>query len=682
MSSDKTLNTKITFEVDNASLNRASSAYASLGNDLDALTQQQEQYEKKQRQIQKNAAESRAFEQQARQSFSASGGGAPAGRNIGGGNTDLSKLSSSVTQIADLSNGIDVGSITGAVSGFGDLGSEIKSLPSAFSGLLSSISPTSLALGVATVAIAAVGVAFAAFIDEANKQAEQLNRAIDSRRDALQFVAGGGTADEANKRAEALRKQADAERQILTELEAQYRSAEEQLGVLSGIAQVLSPQEDALSSQIAASRQAVAEYEAQANSFERLVQTGATAQNDLNTSLLERASLVQESILIEASANESTAESNRERLRQLDIQTQAIEAELEVLESAETQSAETTARIDQLQASLKALGNEAGVVSQFTTQTAKDVENANKKRLEDDKELAEERERLADETIRKEQQAMEQRANALNDLNNKLVDAAKKNADAEADIAKKLNDSRSDARRQLNRDLQSLDVKESQERVKLITTTQNDEAKSAREHQRNLEKIQRDAQRQREDLASNLDFAGIFQLDRNTNTQLIDASGEYDAAREERRFALDEQLADLKLSAMQARQERQVAYRNELQDLRIQANRENRDRVTQYNRELELAQTAYSRQLKLLAEKFTAETRLYQQFADRTSTADGAPRARGGDIGFAPTQGVIGRAGSSTTTNANTIAINVNGARNASAVSAEVRDELRKLGFG
>ena len=59
---DNNVTTKISFEVDQASLNKARGSYKALGDDLDDLIKAQERAEKQQRAIAKSQAEHREFE--------------------------------------------------------------------------------------------------------------------------------------------------------------------------------------------------------------------------------------------------------------------------------------------------------------------------------------------------------------------------------------------------------------------------------------------------------------------------------------------------------------------------------------------------------------------------------------------------------------------------------------------
>jgi len=675
---DNQITSKLVFETDTASLNKAKKAYQSLGDDLDDFIALQEESARKQRQLNQEQADAIAFENNVRkQSYDAPKRGANAWDGAGVG---LDKLETGINALSIMSGDIDVGNIIGLADGILDLNEGLKTIPSAFSNILSLVNPL-------TAGLAGIGIGLALLSASTAENAEKLQARLDANQRASDIVAAGGTTAEIQEQIRALERRRDADQKLLDQNKRAYEQYENQDPITGTFLKVFDQAEETLANTINEGSDKIYQYDESIRALTASMETAEVAANDYAQAILQQSELVKQAVLTEFEANERTAEQNRERLRQIEVQIQATEAQLAVLEEAETQSAETSAKIAELEAQLKALGQEAEITSRYTQQTAKDVQNANKEQADSEKKLAEERTRAIEDGVRQQQEALKQQAQALENYNNRLVDIALANADKEEDASRQLNDSLSDARRKLNADLQGLDEKARQDRQKFITDTQADEAKNARDHARNMQKILKDADRQREDLARNLDFAGLFDLENMVNQQLSDAQEEYDAERQERQLAYEKQLGDLKTQAGQERRERQKAYAEQLTDIRLQTERAKRDRQIAYDREIEAAKRQYERQLALLEEKLGRETGAYQQAVNGANKGAGVGSSKMGNIsapnptiGNSPNTTIGGRIFSSTNNTANnTVSIHINGAQNPQAIGAQVRSEIRKV---
>lgn len=706
MSDGNEIKTRLSFETDTQGLQKAKSAYRGLADDLDEMVKAQEKAEKRQRAITQRMKEDLAFEQSVRkQSYNEPKSGANVGSG-GAGNSGLNKVESGISAISALNDGLNVDNILNASSGILDLGAGIKSLPSAFTGLLSMLNPV-------TIGIGAIVGAFALFSAQTQKEAETLRATLNARKATDELIAGGATSADLQAKIANLKRLQDAEKERNADYIKAYEGIENLDPLSKTFAKAFDQREEEFSTELNNGAKAIEDYEIQINSLENAMGDAQLAANDLAQAILQQSELTKQAVLTEFEANERTGEQNRERLRQIDVQIEATNAQLEVLKGAESQSAETITKIAELEAQLKALGQEADITARFTKETSKDVQNSQKEREQSAKKLAEDETRLAEESARKQKESLEQQAEALRQYNEKIVDLATKNAQAEEDIARSLSDNRSDISRKLAQDLKELDKQARSDTTKAIIQAQADEAKSAREHQRTLEKIQIDAQRQREDLSANLDFAGLFNLEKDVNNQLSDAQSAFEAERGERQIANDANLADLKLSLSEARQSRQTAYKDELSEARIQYDRQRRDRAIAYDRELSETRIAYDRQYALLNEKFKRENSLYEgaKGASMTGSKAGIGGATvgnsanrgtvgGGSIGFAPTANigyapsqsinssstnntryggsVVNRAGDRIT-NIPAVNITVNESFDVNKTARVVRDEMRYL---
>lgn len=679
MADNNEIKTTLTVETDTSSVNKARKTYQTLGDDLDDFVSRIEKADKKQREMMQRRQRDLDFEKSVR---SQSGFDSSSKGGVSASSAGLGKLESSINAISSLSNGIDVGNVVGAVDGVLSLGQGIEQLPSALSGVLSLINPL-------TAGLAGVGIAFAILSAQSAENAEKLQARLDANRSASELVASGATSSQIQEQIRGLERRLKAEEKLLEQNKRAYQQIEDRGAVFSTLAKIFDQSEEVLSADIGESSDKVLKYQEEIRGLTEAMETAEVATNDYAQSILEQSELVKQAILTEFEANERTAEQNRERLRQINVQIEATQAQLAVLKNAETQSAETTAKIAELEGQLKALGQEADITSRFTEQTAKDVSDANKKREDEAKRQTENENRRLEEETRKRQQEAEKQAQALQALNDKIVSIAQKRADSEEDLQRQLGDSRSDARRKLARDLQSLEEKARSETLKAIQNFQADEAKQARDHQRNLAKIVEDANRQREGLERNLDFSGLFDLETNTNQALSDAEAQFQVEQSERQIAFNQQLGDLKVSLNTERQARNQAFRDELADISRNADRARRDKQIAFDRELRDAEAQYKRMFEVTQNglrRITGEIdRQLNGNRAGTGGAQGTPNIpappRSG-IGFVPvsSNSSFSRNSSVVNNNAGGITFTVNGG-NPADVERAVLNGIKKI-FG
>lgn len=681
MADNNEIKTTFTVETDTSSVNKARKTYQTLGDDLDNFVSRIEKADKKQREMMQRRQRDLDFEKSVRaQTSFESGPTGKAGGSIGG--AGFGKLESSINALSGLSNGIDAGSIIGAADGILDLSQGIQELPSAFSSILSFVNPL-------TAGLAGVGIAFAILSAQTAENAEKLQARIDANRSASDLVASGATSSQIQEQIRGLERRLEAEEKLLEQNKRAYQQIEDQGAVFSTFAKIFDQSEEVLSASIGESSDKVLKYEEEIRALTEAMESAEVAANNYAQSILEQSELAKQAILTEFEANERTAEQNRERLRQINVQIEATQAQLAILKNAETQSAETTAKIAELEAQLKALGQEADITGRFTEQTAKDISDANKKREDETKRQIEDENRRLEEETRKRQQEAEKQAQALQALNDKIIDIAQKRADAEEDLQRQLGDSRSDARRKLDSDLKALDEKARSETIKAVQAFQADEAKQARDHQRNLQQIVEDANRQREGLERDLDFSGLFDLEANTNQALSDAEAQFQIEQSERQIAFDQQLRDLKLSLSDERQARNQAFRDELADISRNADRARRDKQIAFDRELRDAQAQYDRMFEVTQGGLRKITDAIDRELNGNRAGSGSgqgtpniPAPPRSGIGFAPvsSNSSLFSRSSSVVNNAGGISINVNGG-NPADVERAVLNGIKKI-FG
>lgn len=215
-----------------------------------------------------------------------------------------------------------------------------------------------------------------------------------------------------------------------------------------------------------------------------------------------------------------------------------------------------------------------------------------------------------------EQKALEDRANAQDKFNKALVSAAEAAADAAENALQKLIDKRAELAQDFARGEIDVEKEQRQEALDRQIEAQRDEARALRDHQREIQDIIRESQREEEDLIANRDFAGLFRLRRDTGRRIEDANRAFNDERADRIEAYRQQQQDAVDQYTREREQRQAKYLQDLADAQVQYDRELvQVEVNRLKARLK-AQQAYNEELRLLGEKLRADLNARRQAYD------------------------------------------------------------------
>lgn len=513
------------------------------------------------------------------------------------------------------------GEIGGAISGAGEVAALVEELPrlkTALSGLPQTVLNAVQALGPVglgvAAAIAAAGVALAAFADESQKRADQINAIVDAQRQIGQDIAAGLTSDEASQRLETLRKQRDAEQKQLDELNNTYQEFEKDSGALAPVLKAVSYEEEALSEQIKKSKDNTAAFNAEIDQLEQALAEGELAANDAAEAekqlALERADAALaaadaagKQLQAEQRAINATAEQNQQRLSAIENEKAVVQKQIEVLQASGDTSEKVTDKLAALQQQLGALGDE----SQFITSNALDAATAQDKQKEATK-AQEEASKAAQQAIDRANAAQANYTAAVSNAKNKLKQAGE-------DIKTGLNDTFRDIATKARDSLAKLLTDARDQRIEDQIESFREAQKSARDHYRELKSIRDNALQSEEDAVRNRDFLALREIERQQKRELDKANEQQTVEEQERAIAEREQREDRNRELDRQRRDLQIALGQQRRDAIVAANDRIRDANTAYKRELEQAQEVKKRELELAREAASKKLDIEQQYA-------------------------------------------------------------------
>ncbi|RMG82107.1 MAG: hypothetical protein D6712_15225 [Chloroflexi bacterium] len=468
-----------------------------------------------------------------------------------------------------------IGSLFGAAEGAVQLSAAAK-------GLGASIKATITSLGAMGVAAAAMGVAGVAawnhVKNEADKAAAAIERQIDALRSSYELSATG-TQETIDLRLEQIEIERQVNERLANSLKTQIDAANAAVNAQNPLWQglyrlgdaigIYGAELDAVNSKYDEARDALSELAIEEERLLAARDDQAVVARTLSNALIDDAELAGERIRIEARAKEASAETNRERLKQIETERQAIEAQLGVLQTAPEKTDQVTREIERLQNELEKLGVESEIVSKYTADQA----NA----TDDLSEAQEEAERAA-----------ERAADALRKYDETV-------ADIERDGARELADIRTDFKRD------EIDAARdaANERIEAQIDAYEKLQDVEKEHRRKINDILKDARRNELDAAFDFDFSRLFQI----REQLADAiDDQNETAAEQRSDTLEdfqEAQADQRRHNQELAAERRTNLQRELADARLATNRKLQDAATALQRELELSQNGIQNKLQL-----------------------------------------------------------------------------------
>lgn len=336
----------------------------------------------------------------------------------------------------------------------------------------------------------------------------------------------------------------------------------------------------------------------------------AKARTDANIAAAKEAG---DNIRQFAKSMELTSEQAVDRIKELDVENQAIRASIASLRASGDTSEQATRALEDYQTQQEKLNQEHDNLTRLlaTTIPQREAENA---ALEESKQQHEDTiaavKKYNDETAKIESQSAEKRAALQAKFNDTLTQIAEKAADAAADALKKLEEKRADLQTDLVRDEASNQRKAAFDALNRQIEFQRDDAKAAREHQRDLLKIRQDAQRREQELIDARDFAGLFDQRRQTTEAIQDATRKYQEDRAERLLAFQQENEDKAAQFIFDRQQRLIQYGQALQDAAAQYQRERAQIEAQRRDALNKANAAYRNDLDQLQAKYQSELNL------------------------------------------------------------------------
>jgi len=208
--------------------------------------------------------------------------------------------------------------------------------------------------------------------------------------------------------------------------------------------------------------------------------------------------------------------------------------------------------------------------------------------------------------------------------NNALVKAADDAAKAAEQALQKLTDQAAKLATGLQRDNEAAQRKAQDDALKAAVKFQEQEAKAARDHANNILKIKQDADNREQDLIASRDFAGLFRSRRDTQTQIQQATQQYQQEQSDRLAAFQQAQADRAQDYANQARERQIRYQQALEDARAQYNKElaqanvaliaaNNAAVRARDSQLKIAQSKYDAEIALLNAHIQKSLQLYAQ---------------------------------------------------------------------
>ena len=483
------------------------------------------------------------------------------------------------------------GALSQVGGSLGDAGGVVSQGTSQFGGL----GPAALAAGVA------LGVVTKAFEDVQKRARESARVILDAQESAIRLQQEGTQAQVAERI-----KQLEAERAVQQRIRANAEQNIEALeqGVrerFGGIGEALTNLSRTLGTEgsfgelekgardASTSIQGINTELVQLNA---LLNDEAVIQRQRGQDAIARAQEVADLRQIEQQASTATAEANRLRIDALNQEAELIRLQISTIEESGAVTDETTAKLEELNAELTRVGQTTQILSKFTTDAAAGQE----------------------ERAKAEQDTLNKLTSIYEQYNNALVNAARQATQRAEDINRRAQDDRRNATQQLGRDLTDLERRNQRQRFEVTAEAAQREAEEYRKHLTDLEKIQRDGQKSRQDALRNFDFLGAFRIEEQTSQRLKEATDDFSREREERAISSEIALQDLQASLVQEQEERRLQYRRQLQDLKASTNQQLRDAQIAQRRQIEEARNAQITQLNQLSQ-------FWQQFGGITRQA-------------------------------------------------------------
>lgn len=629
MADERTVKTILKYEVDRASLSKTEQANKSLKRSLDAQTSDLSELRSELNRTAKEwdklaKSAGRAGIEQLKAAR------APQGKGGLSRSEAFGKASTGVGALASLPGG-------GALGTVGDIAGAAEQLPS----LVSSVA----ALGPAGILAGAAVAGVVLILGNLAAESEKARLAEIARQDALTEaarLAATGTKEQIQAARDAAQVELDIQKQRVADLIAQRNALEgaqdfgdsiEDLlniggqGNLDGI-------RDSLDKALEAAQKA--EFDVQA--YNAALDKNATAANDAALAekklTEERIAALDKNIALETQLSTirdtGTSKAVLSRLH-------AIERERQVIEDLTKESGLGAEELQKYTDRLADLTTEQRGLNQILP-GLQERETAQERLLAREKEMAaqeEDRARIEGELIdatkeynaevtKLNEDALKKAADLTEDYNQKLVDLATEAAEAAESALANLQDHRAQLAQDFGREELNAQQEAQLEQFDAQIQFHREEARALRDHERNLKAIRERAADQEQDLILNRDFAGLFQLRRNTSRELDTANQAYSDQQAERAIAFQQENEDrlrqfeFERAARaqkyaQDLQDAQAAYAKELQQNYANLNKQRQLALQAYNQAQQDLNTSLTNQLATRRQAYLAELQMAQQ---------------------------------------------------------------------
>lgn len=468
--------------------------------------------------------------------------------------------------------------------------------------------PIALLLG----GLVAIGVAVKALADSTSQNADRINAFAENQRDLNKRIADGLTTEDAQAELDNLTEAQQRNRETLATLQAAYDESQRQLGVLGGVARVVSGDEEALANQIEETNKTIKDQQAEMDALSTALANGELAANDAaeaeqrlaqerSAAVLAEAQQAGELAQLRDRVSSMTAEQIATETEAVERRRLGVEAELAVLQASGDTSEAVAKKIEQLTGQLGFLGDQAQILKNATPKA--DTKAAEK--------AAKEIEKAANDAARAQQ--------AYSD---KVRDAGKRYRDALADINTNLRDKIQDNQRKYEDDILGGAI-----------DFNNEQLQEQRDYQRDLAGIRRDAAREELDATRSRDFAVLRDAREN-------AAAAIDERRQEEADANSEQLIEYRQHLDELARDRSLANRDAVIDQqrgirdakidRTRALRDARQDLNDYHRDRNAQEQNFMRS------SLTNWQSYFQQLSRMQAQVGGSTRTSSAGSGLTP----------------------------------------------
>lgn len=191
-----------------------------------------------------------------------------------------------------------------------------------------------------------------------------------------------------------------------------------------------------------------------------------------------------------------------------------------------------------------------------------------------------------------------------------LIKIAEDYADDRANAQKKLEDTQNKGLLDLARDGQDMARKSQYDQIDAQTKFAREETIAAKEHAANLVQIRKDSKAREEELLTDMDFRGIFELRRQTTQQMEGANADFLSEREAQQVAFQQQAQDRQTAMGREREEKLIQFQRNLDDARAAYLVDVAEAEAQRKRKLVIAAKERIETLGLIAKQMQEELTL------------------------------------------------------------------------